>query len=133
MDYSHFYISEPFGFKDQPIFINLSVLIDTVLSPFEIFKINKKIEREMGRVKEFKNSPRIIDIDILLYENLVLITKKLKIPHKEFLKRPFTFFPSLEIAPNFVYTKKNKPLKEISKEINFSSKAYKSFKPKISI
>lgn len=133
INYSSFYLSEPFGFKDQPIFINCAVLIKTFLSPLKLLKKLKKIEKIMGREKNIKYGPRIIDLDILLYEKTIFKNKILQVPHKELLKRSFAFFPCLEIAPDFLHPIKNKKLIELKEELNFKDKAYKSFKPFISL
>lgn len=131
LNYSSYYISEPLGYKNQPIFINCALLIETDIKPINFLKKIKKIEKDLGRVKSFKNGPRKIDIDILLCENLISKFKKLKIPHKKFLKRAFEFLPSLEVAPSFIHPKFNKELKELSKKLIFKDKAYKSIKPQI--
>lgn len=119
------------GFKEQPVFVNCAVLVETELKPLKLLKITKKIEKEMGRVKTFKYGPRKIDIDILLCEGLTINFKKLKIPHKDFLKRSFELLPSLEVAPNFVHPFFKKSLEEIAKDITFKKKAIKSIKPNI--
>lgn len=131
LNYSSFYISEPFGYKNQPIFLNCALLIETEFKPIIFLKRIKKLEKDLGRVKSFKNGPRKIDIDILLCENLVSKFKKLKIPHKKFLKRAFEFLPSLEVAPSFIHPELNKKLNELSTSLIFKDKAYKSIKPQI--
>lgn len=133
LKYSSFYLSEPAGYRDQPIFVNLTLLLQTDLKPLELLKKIKKIEKEMGRVKTFKNGPRKIDIDILLGEEVFFKNKKLKIPHKNFLKRPFEFFPSLEVAPHFIHPIEKKTLREIEEKISFKMKAIKSVKPEITL
>lgn len=131
LKYSSFYLSEPAGYRDQPIFVNCSVLIETNLNPKILLKKLKNIEKIMGRVKTFKNGPRIIDIDILLCDELKINYKKLKIPHKKFLKRPFEFLPSLEIAPSFIHPIEKKSLRDLSLILNFEKKAYRSIMPAI--
>jgi len=128
LKYSSLYLSEPVGYKDQPIFVNCSVLIETKLKPKELLRKIKKIEKNLGRVKTFKNGPRKIDIDILLCSDFIINEKKLKIPHKNFIERPFEFLPALEIAPDFKNPLLNKTLEEMKKDINFKYKAYKSIK-----
>lgn len=131
LKFSSLYLSEPFGYKGQPIFINCAALIETDLFPLELLKKLKKIEKTLGRVKTFKNGPRKIDIDILLCSDYSVNYKKLKIPHKKFQERAFEFLPALEIAPDFRNPLSNKTLKEISKDISFKIKAYKSIKAEI--
>lgn len=133
LKYSSFYISEPAGYRDQPVFVNLALLLETELKPLKLLKKIKKIEKEMGRIKTFKNGPRKIDIDILLSQEAFYKDKKLKIPHKNFLKRPFEFLPSLEISPDFVHPLLKKSLKEIGKDLSFKFKVVKSVKPDITL
>lgn len=111
----------------------MTVLLVTDLKPLELLKRIKKIEKEMGRVKTFKNGPRKIDIDILLSEEVFFKDRKLKIPHKNFLKRPFEFLPSLEVSPDFIHPIQKKTLREIGERISFKLKAFKSIKPEITL
>ncbi len=96
---SSFYLTKPVGFQDQPDFVNAVAALETDLSPKEMLSVILKIENEMGRVRNFKWGPRNIDIDILLYDNLVLDTRELKIPHPFMTERAFVMKPLAEIAP----------------------------------
>ncbi|MDH7482022.1 MAG: 2-amino-4-hydroxy-6-hydroxymethyldihydropteridine diphosphokinase [Armatimonadota bacterium] len=97
---SSFYLTAPVGFQDQPDFVNAVAAIETDLSPKELLDVVLKIEREMGRVRNFKWGPRIIDIDILLYNNVKVNTDELVIPHPRMTERAFVMAPLAEIAPD---------------------------------
>jgi len=97
---------------EQPDFLNCVLKIATSLPPFELLNKLQKIEKQMGRKKNIKWGPRIIDLDILFYNKKVMHTKRLTIPHKELLNRKFVLQSLAEIAPAFVHPiiKKNMQL-----------------------
>lgn len=97
---SSLYETEPWGVKDQPLFLNMAIEIKTGLNPAELLKILKDIEREVGREESFKWGPRIIDLDILLFDNIILKTDNLEIPHPLMHERDFVLRPLCEIAPD---------------------------------
>ncbi len=91
--------TEPWGVKDQPSFLNIAIEIETELEPKELLALLKDIETEVGREKTYHWGPRIIDLDILLFNSLILNTDDLKIPHPYMHKRDFVLRPLHEIAP----------------------------------
>ena len=96
---SSFYDSEPIGFINQKNFVNCIVKIKTNLSPIELLNLLKKIELNHGRLLcKKKNMPRTLDIDIIFYNELVMNSEKLKIPHPQYLKRRFVLQPLIEIC-----------------------------------
>ena len=100
---SSFIETEPWGFASDNAFLNAVVEIDTPHTPHELLRITQAIEREMGRTHKSVGgvySDRIIDIDILLYEDLVINEPNLTIPHPLMWKRSFVYEPLLEIAPH---------------------------------
>ena len=100
---SSFIETEPWGFASDNAFLNAVVEIDTPHTPHELLRITQVIERDMGRTHKSVGgvySDRIIDIDILLYENLVINEPDLNIPHPLMWKRSFVYEPLLEIAPH---------------------------------
>jgi 2-amino-4-hydroxy-6-hydroxymethyldihydropteridine diphosphokinase len=97
---SSLYETEPWGVKDQPLFINMAIEIETGLKPKVLLKILKDVEKEVGRGKSIKWGPRIIDLDILLFDNIVLNEDDLEIPHPLMHKRDFVLRPLCEIAPD---------------------------------
>ena len=97
---SSLYETEPWGIKDQPKFLNMVIEIETKLNPEELLVILKDIENEVGRKESLKWGPRVIDLDILLVDNLVLNQDDLIIPHPLMHKRDFVLRPLAEIAPD---------------------------------
>lgn len=96
---SSIYETEPVGFKPQPDFLNMVIEIDSELTPSQLIIKLQEIEHKMGRVREIKNGPRIIDLDILLYNDLVIKHPNLIIPHPRLTQRRFVLEPLFEIAP----------------------------------
>ncbi len=102
---SSLYETEPWGLKDQPRFLNMAIEIETGLEPAALLRILKGVERELGRPKaheekSLKWGPRIIDLDILLFDNIILNEDNLKIPHPLMHERDFVLRPLCEIAPD---------------------------------
>jgi len=96
---SSLYKSEPVGSLNQPDYINAVAKIDTILTPFELLEALLSIELQHDRVREYRNSPRTLDLDILLYDKLQLHDDKLIIPHPRMSQRAFVLCPLFEIAP----------------------------------
>lgn len=99
---SSMYETEPWGIKEQPRFINMAIEIETGLEPKELLRVLKEIEKEMGREESLKWGPRIIDLDILLFDELIL-RDGLEIPHPLMHEREFVLKPLCEIAPERVH------------------------------
>jgi len=96
---SSVYRSEPVGYREQPDFWNLVVRGQTALPPGELLGELQRIEAELGRTRSFRNAPRPIDIDILLYDDVVLRTSSLTLPHPRMLERGFVLYPLMEVDP----------------------------------
>ena len=109
---SSLYESLPVGYLDQPNFINQVISLQTSLSPAELFERFQQIEFQLKRVKKIVNGPRTIDIDILLFDQEIILTNDLTIPHPRMLDRAFVMIPLLEIEPNILVPKISN-LKEI--------------------
>ena len=97
--YSSLYETKPWGFRDQPDFLNQVVQAETELSPRELLVYLKKIEKKIGRKPSFTYGPRMVDIDILLYGNMIITETNLTIPHYRITERAFVLTPLAEIAP----------------------------------
>lgn len=99
---SSFYVSKPWGFDSENDFLNAVVLVETNLSPFDLLSKTQAIEMNMGRITKTTSSyiDRVIDIDILLYDNLIIDQPTLKIPHPLLAERDFVLIPLAEIAPD---------------------------------
>lgn len=97
---SSLFLTDPVGVTHQPEFANLAVEADTSLEPLELLREVKRVEREVGRRPTFRWGPRVVDLDILLYDDRVLETPELTIPHRELSRRAFALLPLAEIAPD---------------------------------
>ncbi|NMC16039.1 MAG: 2-amino-4-hydroxy-6-hydroxymethyldihydropteridine diphosphokinase [Chloroflexi bacterium] len=100
---SSVYETEPWGFREQPAFLNQVLHVETDLSPARLLRYLKRLEKQLGRTKSFRYGPRLIDIDILFYDRLVINTRQLQIPHPRLPERAFVLVPLAEIAPDFVH------------------------------
>ncbi len=90
---SHIYETKPWGFKEQQNFYNAVIEVETELTPNALLGVCLGVEAGLGRVRVFKNGPRVIDVDLLLYENEVSDTKELKLPHPFIKERDFVLVP----------------------------------------
>lgn len=110
---SSLYESDPVGPKDQPKFTNAVVKVETELSPFGLLDHLKAIEKEVGRKKTKRWGPRVIDLDIIFYGDLVISTDSLVIPHPRAHERRFVLEPLLEIEPAAWHPVKNMTVRDI--------------------
>ena len=117
---SGFYETEPWGFQSENTFLNAALRLETSLSPLELLKATQQIEVEMGRTQKSNGTyhDRIIDIDILLYDDLILQTPELTLPHPLMQDRRFVMEPLLEIAPNVVHPVFKKTVVSLMRERN---------------
>lgn len=100
---SSFYTTRPWGIKNQPDFINMAVEATTELEPLNLLDSIKDIEKNIGRKETFRWGPRIIDLDILLFDDIIFEDERLKIPHPLMHIREFVLRPLCEIAPETVH------------------------------
>jgi len=122
IDESSTYETEPFGYKEQGWFLNSVVKGKTELSPSRLWKSLEKIEKSMGREREVKWGPRIIDLDLLFYGNRMLNGKQLQVPHPELHKRKFVLVPLAEVAPKLVHPVFKKTISELLTDLRDNSK-----------
>lgn len=99
---SSLYRSAPVGYLDQPDFINAVVLLETSLSPRAVLDVLLTLESQQGRRRTFLNAPRTLDMDVLMYDDLVHHEHGLTIPHPQMHRRAFVLQPLLEIMPDCV-------------------------------
>ena len=101
---SSLYLSAPFGYQNQPDFVNAVCKISTNLSPLDLLNALFAIENSAGRQRTFANAPRQLDCDLLLYDDLKIHTEKLTLPHPRMYERAFVLMPLAEIAPRLLLT-----------------------------
>jgi len=116
LKFSSVYESEPYGNKNQPWFLNMAIEIRTKLEPLSLLKFTQRVEQQIGRRETGFWVPRIIDIDLLSYENRVLMHPLLQIPHPQLHLRQFVLIPLKEIAALFRHPGLNKSIDQLISE-----------------
>jgi 2-amino-4-hydroxy-6-hydroxymethyldihydropteridine diphosphokinase len=110
---SSIYQTESWGISEQPDFLNQVLLIETKLSAEETMQLILSIEKKMGRIRSQKNASRIIDIDILFYNDEIINKQGLTVPHSEIQNRKFALIPLNDIAPDLVHPVFKKSIKNL--------------------
>lgn len=100
--HSPLYRSTPVGYDNQPDFINAVAEVDTSLQPLELLNALLALENLHGRERPFPNAPRVLDLDLLLYDDTVMNTPELTLPHPRMHERGFVLLPLTEIAPDLM-------------------------------
>ena len=100
---SHVYETPPWGYEEQPAFLNMVVKAETDLEPDELLTYLKQLESGLGREKSVRWGPRLIDLDILFYDDLVIDTPPLVIPHPRLHERAFVLVPLADVAAEVVH------------------------------
>ncbi|HEX9387313.1 MAG TPA: 2-amino-4-hydroxy-6-hydroxymethyldihydropteridine diphosphokinase [Anaerolineales bacterium] len=111
---SSVYETPPWGYEDQPKFLNQVIKAKTYLHPEPLLKHLKRLEVALGRQESFPNGPRLIDMDILFYDDLVLNSPALVIPHPRLHERGFVLLPLMEIAPDLIHPVNKKSVREMA-------------------
>ena len=115
--FSSFYLSYPYGYKNQNYFYNTVIKLETNLEPRKLFNELQLIEKKLQKNKPFLNGPRRIDLDIIFFNKLVLTSNILTIPHKSAHKRDFVLLPLIEINPFFIHPTKKISIKKLQQNI----------------
>ena len=117
---SSIYRSKPYGFEDQPDFLNAAAEVTTELDPQSLLAKLQVIETDLGKEILRENGPRAIDLDLLFYGDLVLKTEELEIPHPGIPERDFVLLPLAELAPDFIHPVKNQKIGQLVAELKTS-------------
>ncbi|KKB39425.1 2-amino-4-hydroxy-6-hydroxymethyldihydropteridine diphosphokinase [Bacillus thermotolerans] len=110
---SSIYETDPVGYTEQPAFLNLVLQASTSLSAEELLEACLLIEQQLGRVREFKWGPRVIDLDILMYNQDNIKSENLIIPHPRMLERAFVLIPLAEVAPKALMPGSDQSLEDL--------------------
>jgi len=122
---SSIYETEAWGYKEQPAFLNQALAIETSLEAEKLMEEILKIEMALGRKREIPLGPRIIDIDIIYYNDEIINTSSLTIPHPSMAQRKFVLMPLTEISPDYMHPILLKTNEVLLKECGDSSVVYK--------
>lgn len=122
---SSLYKTAAWGYSEQNDFLNQVIVLTTELAPIDLLLQTSKIESEFGRSRVIANGPRNIDIDILFYNDLEVITNELIIPHPRLHLRKFTLIPLNEIIPDYIHPTLNKTIAQLLLECEDNLNVYK--------
>ena len=114
------YQTAPWGYTDQPDFLNQVILGKTKSTPEQLLSFLKEVETRIGRVPTFQNGPRKLDLDILFYGDLILAITGLQIPHPRLHERAFVLVPLNDIAPNLIHPTMQQSVSEMLSKLDVS-------------
>ena len=115
---SPLYLTPPWGYLDQPEFLNQVIEVETLLHPIPLLHLLKDIEAYMGRQATFRNGPRLIDLDILFYRSEVIEGELLQIPHPRLHERAFVLIPLNDLSPDFIHPILNETVNEMLAKVD---------------
>ena len=115
---SSVYETPPWGYADQPAFLNMALAAETDLEPLALIAFLKKLETDLGREKTFHNGPRLIDMDILFYDDLVFEQADLVIPHPRLHERAFVLVPLNDVAPDRMHPVLKRTVRDLLKDVD---------------
>lgn len=116
---SSWYQTEPVG-PPQPDYLNGCALLDVQITPEELLETLLTIEAQFGRIRQERNGPRTLDLDLLLFDNLILNMPNLQVPHPRMRERAFVLVPLAEIAPNWIEPVSGKAIAQLVQTVNCS-------------
>lgn len=111
--YAPQYASKAVGYTDQPDFLNTVIKAETTMQPSELLEFTQQVEQTIGRIRRFRWGPREIDVDIIFYDDLVLETPELTIPHPRFAERDFVLKPLCDLNPDLIDPISHKSVQEL--------------------
>ena len=112
------YETPPWGYETQPSFLNQVIRAETELGPQALLAHLKKVETDLGRTETFRYGPRLIDLDILFYDDLVLELPPLVIPHPRLHERAFVLVPLMDVAPDLIHPIFQRRVSDLLTEVN---------------
>jgi 2-amino-4-hydroxy-6-hydroxymethyldihydropteridine diphosphokinase len=115
---SSYYETAPVGYLDQPAFLNAAAALETTLAPHALMAALLAIEEAFGRQRIIPNGPRTLDLDLLLYDDLILNTPTLQVPHPRMLERAFVLVPLAEIAPHRIHPQTMRSMSQLLADIS---------------
>lgn len=118
LNQSPIYETEPWGYLEQPNFLNQVIEAETSLSPTTLLEFLKATEAKLGRKPTLRYGPRLIDIDLLFYNALIFNSPELTVPHPRLHQRAFVLVPLVDIAPDFVHPNYQKTVKELLSKVD---------------
>lgn len=107
----------PYGYTDQPDFLNACMVFETIYTPLELLDFLQSLENAANRVRQIHWGPRTLDLDILFYDDIAMYTERLKIPHPEIQKRDFVLKPLMELNPYFIHPVLGKSINTLLEEL----------------
>ena len=120
--FSSLYLTKPWGYKEQPDFINCACKIETTLAPLSLLHRMQKLEQDFHRVRNLKYGPRTLDLDLIAFDDVVMHTKELTLPHPHLHERAFVLIPLDEIAGDFVISEHNQTVNELCSKLTCEQK-----------
>ncbi len=120
MKKSDVYETPPWGFTDQPAFLNQAVKAETYMQPAPLLHHLKRLEVALGRKPGFQNGPRLLDLDILFYDDAILDSPALKLPHPRMHERAFVLVPLADLEPDLIHPVLNTSVSDLLRKVDQS-------------